>query len=224
MPSVPLPRVVQVGFNKCGTRSLARLFEGAGHKALHHKHRPPFRKSQTAARILRDNLAAGRPALAGIEGYTFYSDLIHVTPTEYFEGNTAFRQILRDYPGTILLLNLRDREAWIASRLRHGHGEFARRAMAALNLPDQDALVAKWRADWDTQIAALRSEMADRPDQLIEFDLDRDPVEKLVAALPAYGLNPADWGDTGRSRGRRLPPPLAWAKRAWAHLRPRSRR
>ncbi|SIO39778.1 hypothetical protein SAMN05444722_1880 [Rhodovulum sp. ES.010] len=224
MAGSPLPRVVQVGFNKCGTRSLARLFEGGGHPALHHKHRRPARRSQTAARIIRENLARGRKALAGIEGYTFYCDLIHVTETEYYEGNAAFREILRDYPGTILLLNLRDREAWIASRLRHGHGEFARRSMAALGLPDEAALTAKWRADWDAQIAAVRAYMADRPEQLVEFDLDRDPVEKLIAAFPAYGLNAADWGDTGRSRGRRLAPPLAWAKRAWAHARPRSGR
>ncbi|MBN2906672.1 MAG: hypothetical protein JXJ18_08190 [Rhodobacteraceae bacterium] len=224
MPPPDLPRVVLVGFNKCGTRSLARLFQGAGHRALHHKHRRPLRRSQTAARIIRDNLAAGRKALAGIEDYTFYCDLIHATQTDYYEGNTAFREILRDYPGTILLLNLRDREAWIASRLLHGHGEFARRAMTALGLPDQAALIARWRADWDAQIAALRAELADRPDQLIIFDLDNDPIETLVAALPAYGLDAADWGDTGRSRGRKMSAPLAWAKRAWARVRPRSAR
>ncbi|TCM82687.1 sulfotransferase [Rhodovulum steppense] len=220
----PLPRVVLVGFNKCGTRSLALLFQRAGHRALHHKHRRPLRRSQTAARIIRDNLRAGRKALAGIEDYTFYCDLIHVTPTEYFEGNTAFTWILRDYPGTILLLNLRDREAWITSRLRHGHGEFARRSMAALGLVDEAALVARWRADWDAQLDAVRGHMADRPGQLVEFDLDRDPVERLVAALPDYGLDPADWGDTGRSRGRHLPTPLVWVKRAWAHARPRASR
>jgi hypothetical protein len=30
-PALRLPRVVQIGFNKCGTRSFQRLFEGAGH-------------------------------------------------------------------------------------------------------------------------------------------------------------------------------------------------
>lgn len=124
-----LPKVVQVGFNKCGTRSLARLFSAVGHPVIHHKVRRPLRSSRNAARLMRSNLADGRRVFSGMEEYTFYSDLIYLTETETFEGYKCFRDILRDYPDTILLLNLRDREAWIRSRLRHGHGELARRAM-----------------------------------------------------------------------------------------------
>ncbi len=94
-----LPRVVLVGFNKCGTRSFACVFAEAGHAALHNKLRSRWRRSRNAARMMRDNLANGRPVFAGpvfagMDSYTLYSDLVHVTDDGYFEGNETFREIL----------------------------------------------------------------------------------------------------------------------------------
>lgn len=219
-----LPRVVAVGFNKCGTRSLTSLFAGAGHKVIHHKLRRRFRRSRSIGRIMRENLDAGLPVLAGADDHIFYCDLIYSTPSGTFDGNSAFREILRDYPDTILLLNFRDREEWIRSRLRHGHGEFARREMQARGLSDEKALCEAWRREWDTHLAAVRAFMADRPGQLIEFDLDNDPVESLIDGLPEFGLSSADWQDVGRTRGRRRHPVVAAAKRLLALNRPRSTR
>lgn len=218
-----LPRVVAVGFNKCGTRSLGLLFERAGHRVVHHKFRDGLR-TRRIGRLMKENIEAGRPVFSGAEDFDVYCDLVHSTPAGTWDGNAAFREILRDYPDTILLLNTRDREAWIASRLRHGHGEFARREMRARGLDDEAALTDAWRAEWDAHHAALRAHMADRPHQFVEFDLDRDPVEALIAAFPAHGLSAGDWGDTGRSRDVRRAPLVARAKRAWAHIRPRSER
>jgi hypothetical protein len=216
-----LPKVVQIGFNRCGTRSLARLFEAAGYQALHHKIRRPLRRSRNGARRMRDNLAAGRRVFSGMENYTFYSDLIYLTESELFEGYLHFREIIRDYPDTIFILNLRDREAWIRSRLRHGHGEFARRAMLQAQLDDADALAALWRRAWDEHIADVRSFMAAHPGQLIEFNLDSDDVGVITEALSRYGLDPQSWGDTGNTRQRRLGRLSAFVKRYWAHIRPR---
>ena len=109
-----------------------------------------------------------------------------------FEGATAFREILRNYPDTILLLNLRDRELWITSRLRHGHGEFAKREMAIRGLSTHDELADTWRSEWDTHINAVRGHMKNHPDQCVEFDLNRNTAEELASRLPQYRLNPAD--------------------------------
>lgn len=216
-----LPKVVLIGFNKCATRSFARLFQAAGHKALHHKLRRSLRRSQTMARLMRENLTAGRKIFAGAEDYVFFSDLIYVTPDLAYEGNSDFRQMLADYPDTILVLNLRDREAWIKSRTRHGHGEFIQRYQAALGLADAAAVQDHWRQAWDAHIAAVRAFMADYPDQLIEFDIDSDPITDLTTRLSDYRLNPADWGDSGRSRGRKQTGLLAGLRRFWAHVKHR---
>jgi hypothetical protein len=173
---------------------------------------------------MRRNLSCGRKVFDGVEDYVFYSDLIYSTPKETYEGATAFREILRDYPDTILILNFRDREEWIASRLKHGHGEFMRREMNARGLENQDDLVAQWRSEWDSHLASVRGFMASNPAQLIEFDIDRDEAAKLSEKLPDYNLTPATFQDIGRTRGVERSKLLALVKKVVANSRPRFHR
>ncbi len=220
--------MVAIGFNKCATRSFAGLFERSGHPALHQKlprHRvwPPG-APRKLGRLMRLNVEAGRSVFAGVEHYVFYGDLIDSNRRGSFDGNSLFRRILADYPNTILLLNWRDREDWIRSRLRHGHGEFSEREQRLRGLPSLDALCEAWRHDWDQHLAAVRHCMADRPAQLIEFHLDHDRIEQLVQRLPAYGLRPEHFADIGRSRDRRPSPQLERLQRAWSRWRPRAQR
>lgn len=220
--------MVAIGFNKCATRSLAGLFARAGHPAVHQKlprHRvwPPG-APRKLGHLMRRNVEAGRPVFHGLERYVFYGDLIDSNRHGSFDGNSLFRRILADYPDTILLLNWRDREDWIRSRLRHGHGEFAEREQRLRGLANREALCQAWRLDWDQHLAAVRAFMADRPDQLIEFHLDRDRIEDLVLRLPAYGLCPGHFADIGRSRGRRPSPLEEQVKSWWSRRRPRAQR
>lgn len=217
--SAPLPRVVQIGFHKCGTRSLERLFRQAGHRVVKFKLRRPFRRSRNAALLIRQNLEAGRKAFAGMEDFTFYADLIYQTEQDAFEPIRHFREILRDYPDTVLLLNVRNREDWIRSRLRHGHGEFLRRVMRQRGVDSAEQVAAAWRQEWDDHLEDVRSFMAVRPSQLVEFDLDTGSVEALISRLSAYGLRAADWDDIGRTRGVRKHPIVTSLKRLWSHIR-----
>jgi hypothetical protein len=211
--------VVQIGFHKCGTRSLEQLFRGAGHPVVKYKLRRPLRRSRNAGLLMRQNLEAGRKIFAGMEDHVFYADLIYQTETDGFEPIRYFREIMRDYPDTILLLNVRNREDWIKSRLKHSHGEFAQRVMRQRNIASTDELAEIWRREWDTHLAEVRAFMADRPEQFIEFDIDRDSVEALVARLAPYGLRAEDWGDIGRTRGVRRHPLMAKLKKLWARVR-----
>lgn len=217
--SAPLPRVVQIGFNKCGTRSFQRLFEAAGHRVVQHRIRVPLRRSRNAAYVIRENLRAGRKVFAGLEDYVLYAGLIHQTETESFEAIRHFREMLRDYPDTILLLNLRDREDWIRSRLRHGRGELLRRVMRQRGVSTAGEVADLWRREWDEHVADVRSAMAGRPEQLVEFNLDTDRVQDLIERLPGYGLRAEHWGDVGRTRGISEHPLLQRLKRWWAHAR-----
>jgi hypothetical protein len=213
--------VVQIGFNKCGTRSLQRLFEGAGHPVVQHKIRKPLRRSRKAAYVMQRNIEARRKIFAGMEEYLYYGGLIHQSENVSFEGIRHFREILRDYPGTILILNLRDREDWVSSRLKHGRGEFVRRVMRQRNVSTPGEVAEQWRREWEDHIADVRTYMADYPDQLVEFNLDTDDVQTLVDSLPAYDLKASDWGDIGRTRGVRENRLIKRLKRWWAHARPR---
>ena len=154
-----------------------------------------------------------------MEDYVFYAGLIRQTETESFEAVRHFREMLRDYPDTILLLNVRDREDWIRSRLKHGRGELVQRVMRQRGFTSEQEVAAYWRRLWDEHLADVRAWMADRPRQLVEFNLDTDPVQALVDRLPQYRLKAEDWGDVGRTRGRREHPVIVRLKRWWAHVR-----
>lgn len=216
-----LPRVVSVGFNKCATRALAQMFAKAGHRVVHHKLRDRWPVPRRAGAVIMANLEAGRRPFETFEDYVFYCDLMVNDGQRTFDGADAFREIMHYYPETILLLNLRDREAWIKSRLRHGHGEFARREMAARGFSDEASLTEAWRMDWDERILAVRAYMAERPKQFVEFDIDKDSPVDLAAALPEYNLNPADFHDIGNSRTRQLSPLMRRLKTEIANRRPR---
>jgi hypothetical protein len=215
---------VAIGFNKCATRSISQLFALSGHPAVHQKLPSRLRRRRKIGGIMRANVEAGVPVFTGIDQFIFYGDLIDSSYTDSFDANCLFREILRDYPNTILLLNFRDREDWIRSRLLHGHGEFAMREQKVRKLVSQRELLDAWRAEWDAHLAAVRSFMGDRPEQLVEFNIDSDPIEALIARLPAYGLRPEHYGDIGRSRGRQLPTWLQAIKSWLAHHRPRAQR
>ncbi|KCV83611.1 hypothetical protein ATO10_02585 [Actibacterium atlanticum] len=216
-----LPRVVAVGFNKCGTRGLGQLFAAAGHPMVHNKLRGKFKVSHSIGRLMRDNLAAGRKVFDGAQEYTFYCDLIYTTPKAAYDGASAYREILRDYPDTILLLNTRDRESWIKSRLRHGHGHFAKVQMQAHGVTTESEICDIWRSEWDAHHRQLTDFMADKSDQLIVFDIQKDKIEDLIARLPGYGLDAKHWQDIGRSRDRKMHPLKAWVKRQLALHKPR---
>lgn len=218
----PLPRVIQIGFHKCGTRSLEALFRQAGHRVLKFKLRRPLRRSRNAGYLIRENLRAGRKIFAGFDNYTFYADLIYQTDSDSFEPIRHFREIMRDYPDSILLLNLRHREDWIRSRLKHGHGEFVQRVMRQRGIDSKEEIAEIWRGEWDRHIAEVRAFMADRPEQLVEFNIDTDSVSTLVERFGDYGLTELAWTDIGRTRGINRHAVIAALKRRWAHTRWRS--
>jgi hypothetical protein len=223
-PQSALPKVVAIGFNKCATRSLAQLFARSGHPVLHQKLPQRWRRRRKLGGIMQANHRAGLPVFSGVDTYVFYGDLIDSNKRSTFDGNSLFREILADYPDTFLVLNWRDQDAWIRSRLNHGHGEFAVREQRLRGLPSREALIAQWRQEWDHHLLEVRTFMADRPEQLLDFNIDCDPIDALIARLPAYGLRAQHFMDIGRSRGRRLEPWLAPSKAWFARHRPRAQR
>jgi len=167
---------------------------------VHQKFKRVVGRSQNVVRLMRANQAAGRRLFHGFDHVVFYADLVLQSYEEIDEGFKDFRSILADYPETILLLNHRDREAWIRSRERHGHGAFLQNAMRVHGFADVESCKAFWREDWDRHLADVRGFMRDRPDQIVEFDLERDTVDELVARLPAYGLQRHAWRHIGSHR------------------------
>ena len=128
MSSSQPPRIFLIGFNKCGTTSFHDYFKANGITSVHWR-------ANTLAMALHRNQLADQPLLSGIEDWTAYTDMICIPGTPWersnsdamplIEGCRLFRELHRDYPEALFILNTRDPMQWVRSRLKHDQGRFA---------------------------------------------------------------------------------------------------
>ncbi len=199
-------RIFQIGFNKCGTRSLYRFLQRSGIQAAH------FNRGLLAWSI-QDNIAHGRKPLHGrIDQWVAYTDIQQVTRERAIEGVRYFRQLYEYYPNSYFILNTRDKAAWIKSRLAHGAGFYARRYSRALGVETEEEVVAAWSADWDNHHAEVQDFFADKPGRLLVYDIKNSKPQEMVDFLsPDFLTRVEDFrheGDTAnvdpeRYRGNR---------------------
>ncbi|MBW4985709.1 hypothetical protein KZZ07_24510 [Mameliella sp. CS4] len=161
-------KVFQIGFNKCGTSTIHFRLDALGFSAAHLK----TADRRYLATVMQDNLEAGRYILAGLEDYDAFSDIEDVREDAFVEGYKFFPQILEQVQDARFILNLRDRERWIASRLDHNDGTYAEALRRLAGLPDLQALADRWRADWDAHVAAVMETIP--AGQLLVYNLETD--------------------------------------------------
>ncbi|WP_170335314.1 sulfotransferase [Ruegeria arenilitoris] len=172
-----LTRIFQIGFNKCGTRSIYRFFQRAGIYSGH------FNRGLLALRM-QENLAAGRKPLAGrIDQYVAFTDVQRVAAEGVIEGAAFFRELYEYYPNSYFVLNIRDKEGWLRSRSRHGAGNYMKRYGKALGLSRDDEIIAYWGRQWDDHLDSVQKFFADKPNQLLVYDIKNDSPEKICAFL-----------------------------------------
>ncbi|WP_157935949.1 glycosyltransferase family protein [Paracoccus zhejiangensis] len=169
----------QIGFNKCGTTFIERLFRLNGIPVRH------WEKGALAEDIAYSKLT-GRAPLRRWADTVAFTDMesvrfVHAPVIEAFRD---FAYLDRCFPGAVFLLNTRRVEDWIASRYRHQGGSYARahamnRGVALADLGDL------WRADWDAHLAACRAHFGDRP-EFIEIDIDAAEPEDYRRALSRW--------------------------------------
>jgi hypothetical protein len=163
-------KVFFIGFNKCGTRSLADWLRHAGVNSIH----GGLDGNGYHDEILR-NAVHGWPTLQGIDSYDAYLDIDAV--------RACFRELDRDYPGSKFVLNTRDMERWVRSRLNHDAGAY----IHFLNRKHEIDLswsewAERWRRDFIVHEKAVTDHFAGRTD-FMRFDVEKDRPRDLAAFL-----------------------------------------
>ena len=170
-------RIFQIGFNKCGTRSLYRFLQRAGIPSAH------FNRGLLAF-AMKENIEAGRKPLAGkIDDYVAYTDVQQVTRDYAIEGVRYFRELYAYYPNSYFILNTRDKEGWIRSRQAHGAGSYTRRYAKALKLADEGEVIRHWSAEWDRHHAEVQEFFAANGGRLCVYNIKTDAPQKIVDFL-----------------------------------------
>jgi hypothetical protein len=191
-------KIFQIGFNKCGTRTIAGFFEANGLRCAHWD-------SGRLAKAMFQNLAAGRSLIDGYRNFQVFTDM-EFTPANGKQALQAFKlypQVAAEFPNALFLLNTRNREAWIRSRLEHRGGRpnaYLEKWKRIYCTADPGEVAARWRKDWDSHHRDVIAFFSGSPYRLLVFDIEQESPELLVRALPEYDLDVSKYTRRGSTR------------------------
>lgn len=183
-------KIFQIGFNKCGTRSIELFFKSQGFRCVH------WDRGRLARTVFK-NLEAGHSLIRGYEEYDVFTDMECLKSR--LQAFKLYPQFAQEFPGALFILNTRDREAWIRSRMRHQEGIFARKWKAIYRVKTDEELAQRWREDWDKHHAEVQAFFAETAHRLVVFNIEQDSPMKLVKALPEARLKPKKLRHIGSS-------------------------
>jgi hypothetical protein len=189
-------KIFQIGFNRCGTRTLHRYFCANGLKGIH------FDKGRLARRIF-SNQERGRDLLAGYDHFDVFTDMEYLEPARYLEAYKLYPQFAARYPDAVFILNTRDREAWIRSRLRYREGSYAAGHKAYLKIASDAKLAEHWRKEWDLHHARVTEFFARGDYRFFVCQIETDLPGLLGRMLPEFALDPKTYAVQNQDRRRK---------------------
>lgn len=195
----------QIGFNKCGTTSIHHFFHANGVPSIH------LDRGRLAI-AMDANLNHNRHILTGYEKYCAYTDMEFLSPHIHIEGFKYYKEILQQVPEARFILNVRNVDRWVESRLRmpkrqefracrptRGLGKpyddfppkwiyrnetYAVRYQQCHGLSSKSEVLTQWKADWHRHLKAVQEDIP--TDQLLVFNIETDSPVLLCrfAGLP----------------------------------------
>lgn len=163
----------QIGFNKCGTSSIFHFFKGNEIPCIHWD-------GGNLAKRIQSNIQNGEFVLCGLEQYRAFTDMEFVTSNEIINGYEYFLEILQQVEHSQFILNTRDRDNWIKSRLAQqvpGEASYAEAYRSYYGFDDIPEVIEFWEKDWDEHHAAVQALIP--ANRLLVFNIEKDPPEHL---------------------------------------------
>jgi len=97
-------KIFQIGFNKCGTKSLYHFFKKNGHKSIHWD-------QGIWEKTFSENLQNNKKFCEGYDDIVFWSDINYL--------QIHFEAFAIQYPNSKFIYNFRPIDDWIESRKKH---------------------------------------------------------------------------------------------------------
>jgi len=182
-------RIIQIGFNRCGTRTLHGFFLRNGISSVH------WERGRIAKQFYARK-AAGEDPFTDYNGslLRLRRHTVALTDMQFLDGKVLlepfkdYEYIHRFYPDAYYILNTRDRESWVRSRILHGAGNFLRRYQSYLGGAGVDEVCDVWRRDWDDHHTKARAFFRDSGARFLDFNIETDDVATICEFLsPDFG-------------------------------------
>lgn len=181
------PKIFLIGFNKCGTTSLHKFFHAQGLKSFHFflNNQPLAVKASQSSDVLscRKTFAHGQ----------VFSDFTYLTEKEFYEPLDMYPLWRQAFPDAYFILNNRDVDSWLKSRMCHSEGTFLKRYMSLFDQTEDEVLL-QWRTKFLAHTKSVLS-FFEKDERFCHFTIGQDDIKKIVSLLAAdYCLNPAMFG------------------------------
>jgi hypothetical protein len=207
-------KIFQIGFNKCGTNTIHSYLQANGVNSVH------WDQGRLAERIFR-NFANGDALLRGYEAFVAFTDMEFLDETGrcYLEAYKLFPYFAGQYPDAVFILNTRDREDWIRSRLAHGTRPYVARHMTYYDVATEDELTEIWRDEWERHHRRVIEFFSNKPYRFFICRIETDLPHRLSQEIPELGLDECRYDQlnrtgadrTARQKMRRLHERAKWA-------------
>lgn len=171
-------RIFQIGFNRCGTRFLHNLFMKDGRKSVHHN-------GGKIANHMMNKFKMFRPLLEGkYDDIECFTDMENVYDNIF--AHVLFYKLLdKQYPGSKFILNTRDIDTWLHSRIVNHKSEFNKDYLQSCKkvygFKTDEEVVRKWTNDWHSHHKDVIEYFGDRLGKdLLVFDIEKDDPQKVL--------------------------------------------
>lgn len=191
------PLFIQIGPNKCGTSSLYHLFNQSGVKSVKYIGKkksdgtPDLPRMFNLQAQIDRNIRLDQAPLTGLDGFDAFFDMEWSNDAKTFENYKHFKRFANAYPNAKFILNTRNRLDWLRSRTTHAAGRYLSKTIARQKMPGIE-VIANWLKDFDQHHLDVNSYFADKTERLLVFDIDKDPIRKVIDfAAPEFELDAA---------------------------------
>ena len=143
-PRLPC-KIFQIGFNKCGTKTLHHYFSRNGIQSVHWD-------EGRLAQCMFANLAAGKNLLAGYEQFDAFTDMEFLSKSgTSLEAYKLFPHLASQYPKAFIYSqHTRPRKVGSAAVFSHGKNlSYVHRSMLHSDVASIHDLTDRWRIEWE---------------------------------------------------------------------------
>lgn len=164
-------KIFQIGFAKCGTRYMYKIFTDLGYKGVYNDY------GCLAKKIFYNFLNCNR-LLNGYEEYQYYGCMENVS-MNLFPNMLLYKTLDQQYPGSKFILNTREMDRWIEARLQQPG--FLSDYLWSTDMSCTQVVLMKWKELWNKLHKEVVQYFGDRMGtDCILFDVEKDHPKKLL--------------------------------------------
>jgi cytidyltransferase-like protein len=176
-------KIFQIGFNKCGTTSLHEFLIKNGLYSIHWD-------DGNLARKIIENFNRKRPLLSGYEEYDAFLDMESVDDDIHIYL-THFKMLDSQYPNSKFILNIRNVDDWILSRLNHPN--YLRITQISTGLK-KEGVIDFWKNSFQKHLLEVKNYFKERESDFLILDIDGDKNELFQFLSKFMSLTNTNFG------------------------------